>query len=101
MIKLQQVGSNQNVIETGAYTFFFSYETCVAGISFGTIGYWKSTDYMPNGSGGYVSHTGKVYAGTSQTTEGHINRWLKSCGVLPEKVKVVSQDTVNHMLGGV
>ena len=92
MIKLQQVGSNQNVIETGSYTFFFSYETCVAGIS-PIRGYWKSIDYMPDGSGGY--------AGTSKTTQRNINNWLKSCGVLPEKVKVVSQDTVNKMLGGV
>ena len=92
MIKLQQVGSNQNVIETGSYTFFFSYETCVAGIS-PTLGYWRSTDYMPNGSGGY--------AGTSKTTEGHINKWLKSCGDLLGVMKICKQDEVHKMLGGI
>ena len=81
MIKLQQIGSNVNVIESGAYTFLFSYETAVAGIS-PNIGYWRSKDYMPK-------------VGTSKTTERHINKWLDG-----ETAKVVSQDDVNIMLAG-
>ena len=96
MIKLQQIGSNMNVVEAGAYTFLFSYETAVAGINPNIRGgYWRSKDYMPNSD-------------TSKTTERHINKWLASerfasnyeydCAF---EVKVVKQADVNVMLGGI
>jgi len=91
MIKLQQIGSNVNVIESGAYTFLFSYETAVAGIS-PNIGYWRSKDYMPK-------------VGTSKTTERHINKWLVSEAFASnykyDEEKVVKQADVNIMLGGI
>ena len=91
MIRLQQIGSNMNVIESGAYTFLFSYETAVAGISPNIKGgYWRSKDYMPGG-------------GTSKTTERHINKWLIAADILAlcDEEKVVKQADVNVMLGGI
>ncbi len=77
-MKLNPIGVNQIEVEMDENTVFFSYKTPVA-VHLSDCTFRK---------------TSKKW---SVTTSRHINSWLRSYGVDPDEVAVISQDKLDAM----